>query len=104
MVAATRSIHTGELVGIHRTFITDDSRKAKRSESDKAKMMLGQAEGTAVMLDDFDAVTTGLFIAEGIENALVARCGGWVPVWALGSAGAVRRFPVLGRIEALLMA
>jgi hypothetical protein len=53
------------------------------------------------MLDPFDSVTTGLFISEGIESGLAARQIGLRPAWALGSAGALGRFPVLAGIETL---
>ncbi len=101
MIAAMRSVATGEITAIHRTFIGPDGAKARLHEGDTAKTMLGQAGGAAIMLDDFGAVTTGLIVSEGIENGLVARCGGWAPVWALGSAGALERLPVLGGVEAL---
>lgn len=99
MVAAMRSIHSAELVGIHRTYLTEAGCKARLHKDDPAKAMLGQTG--AVMLDDFAEVTGGLHISEGIENGLVARCNDWGPVWALGSAGAVERFPVLEGIESL---
>jgi putative DNA primase/helicase len=68
MVAAMRNIATGELVGIHRTFLNADGTKAKRYDNDKAKAMLGYAG--AIMLCDFADVGLNLFIAEGIETAL----------------------------------
>ncbi len=63
--------------------------------------MLGLASGAAVKLDADDAVTMGLAIGEGIESCLAARALGFVPCWALGSAGAITAFPVLGGIECL---
>ncbi len=101
MIAPMRSIATGEITAIHRTYIAPDGSKAKLHEDDKAKKMLGRAAGAAVMLDGFDTVTGGLFISEGIENGLVARCLGWAPVWALGSAGAMACFDPLSGVEAL---
>jgi hypothetical protein len=94
MVAALRSIHGDELVGVHRTRLTPDGRKVDRR-------MLGTAEGTAVKLDADAEVTIGLAIGEGIETCLAARQLGIRPVWALGSAGAIERFPLLAGIDAL---
>lgn len=99
MVCAMRRISDGELVGVHRTFLAHDGQKARLHVDDPAKAMLGDAG--AIMLDPFEDVTLGLHISEGIENALATRLNGWAPVWALGSAGAIERFPVLGGIEAL---
>ena len=43
----------------------------------------------------------GLTIGEGIETALAGRQLGFRPAWAVGSAGAIAKFPVLPGIEAL---
>lgn len=99
MICAMRRISDGELVGVHRTYVTIDGQKARLHAGDPAKMMLGEAG--AIMLDPFEDVTFGLHISEGVENALATRLNGWAPVWALGSAGAIERFPVLGGVEAL---
>jgi hypothetical protein len=50
--------------------------------------------------DDVD-VTTGLVIGEGLETTLAGMVFGFAPAWALGSAGAIAKFPVLSGIEAL---
>jgi hypothetical protein len=42
-----------------------------------------------------------LGLAEGVESALAVIGTGWAPIWAMGSAGAMARFPVLPGIEAL---
>jgi hypothetical protein len=44
----------------------------------------------------------GLVIGEGIETCLTAaRRYGLSPVWALGSAGGIERFPILPGLEGL---
>jgi hypothetical protein len=65
--------------------------------------MLGRAAGAAVKIDSDAQVETGLCVAEGIESALAARQFGFSPVWALGSAGAIAKFPVLAGIEGLII-
>jgi hypothetical protein len=45
MIAAMRSVATGEITAIHRTFIGPDGAKARLHEGDTAKTMLGQAGG-----------------------------------------------------------
>jgi hypothetical protein len=41
--------------------------------------------------------------SEGIETAVGGRMLGFKPVWALGSAGALRSFPVIDGIESLTL-
>lgn len=99
MVALMRDIETNEPCAIHRTFLRSDGLGKVRDGKDK--MMFGRAGGAAIKLVADEHVTDGLGIAEGIENALTALTAGWNPVWALGSAGAIRRFPALSGVEAL---
>jgi putative DNA primase/helicase len=65
------------------------------------RKMLGLVAGAAIKLDADEDVELGLGIAEGLETAMAVRAAGWRPVWALGSAGAIERFPVLSGIDAL---
>jgi hypothetical protein len=78
--------------GIHRTFLNADGGKRERK-------MLGPAG--VVRLSRDDAVTLGLGVTEGIEDGLAVLLSGWTPMWAAGSAGAIRRFPVLAGIDSL---
>jgi hypothetical protein len=97
MVAAFRDLGNSRIItGIHRTALTPQGGKVGRK-------MLGAARDAAIMLDPDENVTAGLSIAEGIESALAGRELGWRPVWALGSAGAIGRFPVLSGIECLTL-
>lgn len=102
MVALLRDIHTDEPCGIHRTALKPDgSGKAEFPDGSPAKKMLGRAKGAAIKLTRDEDVLEGLAVAEGIETALSVRCAAVAPVWALGSAGAIADFPVLGGIECL---
>jgi putative DNA primase/helicase len=94
MVVLFRDIETNEPSGIHRTFIDLSGRKL-------ARKMLGRVRGAAIKLDADDTVTLGLHIGEGVETCLAARLAGFRPVWALGSATAIRTFPVLPGTEAV---
>jgi putative DNA primase/helicase len=78
--------------GIHRTFLNSDGSKRDRK-------MLGRAG--VIRLSRDDAVTDGLGITEGVEDGLAVLLSGWSPIWAAGSAGAIRRFPVLVGITSL---
>ena len=97
MVALMTDPVTAEPCGIHRTFLRPDG----SSKADgNARMMLGNVG--VIRLSPDDEVTTGLGLAEGIETALsVMQTGGWSPVWAATSAGAISTFPVLPGIECL---
>jgi hypothetical protein len=96
MVALFRNITTGEPQAVSRTFLTPDARKIERK-------FFGPVGGAAIMIDPFDAVTTGLHIGEGIETCLAARSLGLRPTWALGSAGAIAVFPILAGVECLTL-
>lgn len=94
MIAAIRSLTTGELVGVHRTAFDAEGRKLGRK-------VFGSATAAAIMLDDQADVSTGLTVGEGVESCLAARQLGLRPVWSLISAGNIGALPVLPGIEAL---
>jgi hypothetical protein len=96
MVALFRNIVTGNPQAVSRTFLDSDARKIERK-------FLGPVGGAAVMMDGFDAVTSGLHIAEGIETAQAARQLGLRPTWALGSAGSIAAFAPLPGVECLTL-
>lgn len=94
MVALFRDVVTGEPCGIHRTALTPEGQKI-------GKKMLGRSGGAAIMLTLREEAETGLGIAEGIETALSVIVMGWRPVWAVGSAGCIAKFPLLDGVGAL---
>jgi hypothetical protein len=96
MLALFRNVLTGEPQAISRTFLDREGKRLGRK-------FLGPVGGAAVMLDPFDCVTHGLFIGEGVETCMAARQLNLRPVWALGSAGAVAAFPILGGVECLTL-
>jgi len=94
MVALFRDIRTDEPCGIHRVFLDGGGRKIERR-------MLGRAKDAAIKLDADDNVSLGLAVGEGIETCLAGWHLGLRPVWAIGSADAIKQFPVLPGIEAI---
>lgn len=96
MLALFRNILTGEAQAVSRIFLDRDGKKLGRK-------FLGPVAYAAVMLDRFENVLGGLHIGEGIETGMAARQLGLRPCWALGSAGAVAAFPVLGGVECLTL-
>jgi hypothetical protein len=89
-----RSVTTDEPVGIHRIAIGPDGRKIGR-------MALGRVGGAAIKLTCHDDVESGLAVGEGVETTIAAIMLGFAPAWALGSAPAIRAFPVLGGVDVL---
>jgi putative DNA primase/helicase len=79
---------------IHRIGLNPDGRKI-------AKLMLGPVGGCAVKLDSDKNIEEGLGICEGIETGLAICATGWRPIWALGSAGAIKSFSPIPGIETI---
>jgi Toprim domain-containing protein len=94
MVTLFQDIRTDEPRAIQRTTLQPDGSKISR-------LTLGPCRGAAIKISPDDDVTMGLTIGEGFETCLAASQLGFRPVWALGSAGAIKEFPVLSGIEAL---
>ncbi|RWG82875.1 MAG: hypothetical protein EOQ69_15160 [Mesorhizobium sp.] len=92
IIAAFRSVDDDTLTAVHRIGLTSDGAKIGRR-------MLGVMHRTAVKLD---GLGIELAIGEGVETAMAARqLGIGVPVWALGSAGAISFFPVIEGVKRL---
>jgi Toprim domain/CHC2 zinc finger len=94
LIALFRNIVTNAPRAIHRIAITAGGIMI-------GKKMLGPVVGAAVKLDADENIERGLVIGEGIETCLAARMLGLKPCWALGSAGAIKQFPVLAGIDCL---
>ena len=93
MICKMADPRTGHETGIHRTFLQPDG-MGKASVA-KAKMMIGAAN--PIQLYEWQG--DGLGLAEGVETALaIAQIFEWQPIWAAGSAGMIRRFPVLAHV------
>jgi CHC2 zinc finger/Toprim domain len=91
MVALFREIKTDEPRAISRTFLDENGYKFDRR-------FLGPVKDCAIKLDP---VGDELYVGEGIETCLTAMHVGLRPVWALGSAGAISRFPLLDGVKTL---
>ncbi|MDN0085425.1 toprim domain-containing protein [Crenobacter sp. SG2305] len=84
---------TGEVVALHRIYLTPDGRKAHPADPatgellDAKKLLTareGAMRGAAIRLYEPDGGT--LALAEGIETALAVRLGSSLPCWATVSA------------------
>ena len=94
MVAAVTS-PTGELVSIHRTYLTADGRKALVPTVKKLYASAGPLMGASIKISapkrrDDGALCIG--ISEGIETALAASTLFGVPVWSAVSAHGLANF------------
>jgi hypothetical protein len=96
MMAVYRSIASNEIVGVQRTQLSPEGVKIERR-------MLGNCRDGAIKFDADENVTNGLTIGEGAETVMTARQHDLRPAWALGSVGAIARFPVLAGIESLTL-
>ena len=94
------------LIALYRNIITNAPHAISRTALDAAgnrvgRMSLGPVGGAAIKIDPDEAVEHGLIISEGLETGLAGRMLGFKPCWSLGSAGAVRNFPVLAGTTSL---
>ena len=83
LIADVRDI-TGRLVTLHRTYLSEDGRKAP-VESPKKIMCVPQGSCTGAAIRLYMA-SDELVIAEGIETALALSCVLHLPAWAAISA------------------
>jgi hypothetical protein len=94
LLALYQDSRTDEPRAIMRTALTPDARKIDRKA-------LGPVDGAAIKLSNDADVTMALTVGEGLETTLAGLLQGFTPAWALGSAGAIAKLPVLAGIEAL---
>ena len=89
-MVATLTSPVGEVVALHRTYLTADGQKAPVPTVKKLTGGCGSLADASIRLFDPSAGVLG--VAEGIETALAARLGSGVPVVAAYSAGALAGF------------
>jgi hypothetical protein len=94
LIALYQDIRTNKPVAIMRTALRADASKIDRKA-------LGPVGGAAIKLSGAAEVMTGLAIGEGLESTLAGMAFGLRPAWALGSSGAIAKFPLLAGIEVL---
>jgi phage/plasmid primase-like uncharacterized protein len=94
------------LISLYRNIVSNAPQAISRTAIDVTgakidRLTLGPTKGAAIKVDDDTNGELGLTIGEGLETCLAARQLGFRPCWSVGSAGAIRNFPVLSGIEAL---
>jgi hypothetical protein len=99
-VAPFSTINGNDITAIHRIALNADGSKIERR-------MLGVCRRVAIKLDPIAGDTVA--IGEGLETCLAARelkAMGQLqrmPVWALGSVGAISFFPPLNEVKVLMI-
>jgi hypothetical protein len=97
LLACFRCLDTDEITAVHRIRV-DMPEKWPKTE----RRMLGVVSHAAIKLAP---AGDELIVGEGLETAMSPREAGiTTPCWALGSAGAISRFPVLPGVRKLLLA
>lgn len=84
----------GEMVGLHRTYLSADGTKAPVNQVKKLTKVSGPLSGASIKL--FDPVMVDgqltLGVAEGIETALACQLSFGMPTWSCLSAQGLQRF------------
>lgn len=70
---------SGEVISLHRTYITEEGLKAPVPDAKKTTLQAASLNGSAIRLFPAQEV---LGLAEGIETALAARAIARIPVWS----------------------
>lgn len=93
MLGAVTNQH-GELVTLHRTFLTAEGHKALVSQPKKLTRASGPLAGASIKLDHPCEINNKLTlgVGEGIETALVCRLGSGIPTWSCVSASGMKSF------------
>jgi putative DNA primase/helicase len=88
LVALMRTVPDDAPAAIQRVFLDGEGRKV-------CAMMLGPSANAVMKLGMERPPFERLYVCEGLETGLALLGAGYRPVWALGSAGAMERFPVI---------
>jgi hypothetical protein len=95
----------GELVALHRTFLTADGHKAPVSHPKKLTRASASLAGASIKLDQPYQISNKLTlaVAEGIETALACRLGSCIPTWSCMSANGIKSFIWPSALESLVI-
>jgi putative DNA primase/helicase len=104
MLAAVTDPHGG-MVALHRTYISQDGRKAPVPQPKKLSSTTGPLAGASIKLHP-PTTTDGklvLGVAEGIETALACYLASGIPTWSCMNAGGVRAFEWPPGLQSLIV-
>jgi putative DNA primase/helicase len=101
IVVAMRDLVSRSLLAVQRIYL----RRGDYRWIKDGAMMLGPVGGAAMQLGHTILCSptkwSELHITEGLESGLAVMAMGGCPTWAMGSCGAIERFPVLGHVDRL---
>lgn len=104
MICLMRDIRSDRPMAIHRRYLTPDGLR------DGKPVTLGPVDGCAIKLvshaDTFCealAYCSLLHIAEGVETGIAALMQNYRPLWSLGAAGEIKKFPPLFAVGELMV-
>ena len=108
LIALMCNVETFEPQAIQRLFLEVDELTGFVRKT--SAMMLGSVGGAAMMISQREEtfwqhchMCPRLHVCEGLETGLALHQAGFEPVWALGSAGAIGRFPVIANVSRLII-
>jgi len=104
MLAAVTDLQGG-LVGLHRTFIGADGKKAPVPQPKKLSRTTGLLAGASIKLHEPSLIDGKLVlgVAEGVETALACYLGSGIATWSCMNAGGIRSFDWPHGLQALIV-
>ena len=104
MLAAVTDPHGG-MVALHRTYISQDGRKAPVPQPKKLSSTTGPLAGASIKLHPPTTIDGKLVlgVAEGIETALACYLASGIPTWSCMNAGGVRSFDWPQGLQSLIV-
>jgi putative DNA primase/helicase len=100
LIAPVRNIE-GQIVTLHRIYLTPEGDKAPVDEVKKMMSPRMQVTGSAIRLFPADSEVLG--VAEGIETALAAHAISRMPVWSCVSAGLMEKVKIPNHVKQLVV-
>lgn len=99
MVFPVRNV-AGEIMSLHRTYLSDNGNKAKVPKAKKLMPGCGKISGSAIRLSEISGEEMGF--AEGVETALAVIKATRMPVWATVSSTMMQTVQIPPEIRAKL--
>jgi DNA primase len=101
-MVAVVSDQAGGVVGIQRTYLTDDGRKAATTDpKGKVKYSLGDVMGGAIRLGP--VIPEGLALCEGVEDSLSLMEMGAASAWAAAGAGMLHNMALPALVRSVVI-
>lgn len=95
----------GSMVALHRTYISEEGKKAPVPQPKKLTRTTGLLAGASIRLHPPATIDGKLVlgVAEGIETALACHLASGIPTWSCMNAGGVRSFDWPEALQSLIV-